>query len=51
MRQTILAGTFMCLAAGASAQTAIPLSTYADARGYLDVQVLTCAHIRRTRTH
>ncbi|MFL4997884.1 MAG: HdeA/HdeB family chaperone [Microvirga sp.] len=48
MRQTILAGTFMCLAAGASAQTAIPLSTYADARGYLDVQILTCAQLADT---
>ncbi len=32
----------------ADAQSAVPLSTYADARGYLDVQKLTCAQLADT---
>jgi hypothetical protein len=34
--------------AGASAQTAVPLSTYVDANGFLDVQSLTCAQLAAT---
>src|SRR5271169_1126586 len=33
---------------GALAQTAVPLSTYADANGFIDVQTLTCAQLAGT---
>ncbi len=49
MRQILLAGSATILfAAAAVAQTAVPLSTYADAKGYLDVQKLTCAQLADT---
>jgi len=49
MRSTIATGTIaLLIAGGASAQTAVPLSTYADSRGYLDVQTLTCAQLADT---
>ena len=49
MRQILLAGiaTFH-LAAPVGAQTAVPLSTYAVEKGYLDVQKLTCAQLADT---
>jgi hypothetical protein len=49
MRQILLAAvaTFH-LAAPVGAQTAVPLSTYADEKGYLDVQKLTCAQLADT---
>ena len=40
----ILLGSATCV----MAQTAVPLSTYADSRGYLDVQKLTCAQLADT---
>jgi hypothetical protein len=44
MRRVLLAGVFALAAAtAAQSQTAVPLSTYADANGNLDVQKLTCA--------
>ncbi|CAH1669001.1 conserved exported hypothetical protein [Hyphomicrobiales bacterium] len=33
---------------GALAQNAVPLSTYADANGFIDVQALTCAQLAAT---
>jgi hypothetical protein len=50
MRVILLLGA-MVLGVGASAshaQTAVPLATYADANGYLDVQTLNCAHLAGT---
>jgi inactivated superfamily I helicase len=35
-------------ASGAQAQTAVPLSAYADADGWIDVQKLTCGQLART---
>src|SRR4051812_34563859 len=32
----------------ASAQTAVPLSSYVDANGFIDVQALTCAQLAGT---
>jgi hypothetical protein len=49
MRSILLAGVLtVSMAASAAAQTAVPLSTYADAKGYLDVQKLTCAQLADT---
>jgi inactivated superfamily I helicase len=50
MRQRpLLAVAIMSLAAfGAQAQTAVPLSAYADADGWIDVQKLTCGQLART---
>src|SRR3954463_14891104 len=48
MRQTVLAGTFMCLAAGAGGPAAIPLSPYPDARGLLHVQLQPGAQLADT---
>jgi hypothetical protein len=49
MHKIMLSGVFtLQLVALASAQTAVPLSTYADARGYLDVQKLTCDQLANT---
>jgi len=46
---TLLAAAAMCLAANAvHAQTATPLSSYADADGWIDVQKLTCAQLAGT---
>ena len=45
----LLAATVMCLTANAvQAQTATPLSSYADADGWIDVQKLTCAQLAGT---
>jgi hypothetical protein len=40
----------MCLASapGAFAQNPVPLSSYADAEGFIDVQALTCAQLAGT---
>jgi HdeA/HdeB family len=46
-----LIGSIMFIAAaisGAQAQSPVPLSTYADANGYIDVQTLTCAQLANT---
>jgi HdeA/HdeB family len=49
MRRVLLAGVFALAAATvAQSQTAVPLSTYADANGNLDVQKLTCAELADT---
>ena len=49
MRQTTLvAAAFMITAFGAQAQTATPLSSYADADGWIDVQKMTCAQLAGT---
>jgi hypothetical protein len=37
-----------CLGAGAVAQAAVGLDTYADKEGYIDVQELTCAQLAGT---
>jgi hypothetical protein len=38
----------VAMISGAGAQTAVPLSTYVDANGFLDVQALTCAQLADT---
>jgi hypothetical protein len=44
-----LAGAALaCTVATAGAQTPVPLSSYADANGYIDVQALTCAQLAGT---
>ncbi len=50
MRTTLLATAALaaCLVTGANAQTATPLSAYADPDGWLDVQTLTCAQLAGT---
>jgi hypothetical protein len=50
MRQaTRLAAALLSAAAfGAQAQTAVPLSSYADADGWIDVQTMTCAQLAGT---
>ncbi len=50
MRQwTLLAAALMITGAfGASAQTATPLASYADADGWIDVQAMTCAQLAGT---
>jgi HdeA/HdeB family len=50
MRQILLvtAAIAGCLATGAQAQTATPLSAYADKEGWLDVQAITCAQLAGT---
>jgi hypothetical protein len=46
---TLLAAALMSVAAfGAHAQTAVPLSSYADAGGWIDVQALTCGQLAGT---
>jgi hypothetical protein len=46
---TLLAAALMVTAAfGAKAQTATPLSSYADAKGRIDVQKLTCGQLAGT---
>ena len=48
-RGALLALASMSLAAfGAQAQTAVPLSSYADADGWIDVQKLTCGQLAGT---
>jgi hypothetical protein len=49
MRQrTLLAAVLIVGAFGAEAQTPVPLSSYADADGWIDVQKLTCAQLAGT---
>ncbi|VFU09817.1 HdeA/HdeB family chaperone [Methylocella tundrae] len=50
MKRTWLATAALaaCFATGANAQVATPLSAYADAEGWLDVQTLTCAQLAGT---
>jgi hypothetical protein len=36
------------VAAGTDVQAQVPLSTYANANGYIDVQALTCAQLAGT---
>ena len=46
---TLPAAALMVAAAfGATAQTATPLSSYADAEGWIDVQKLTCGQLAGT---
>ena len=48
-RGALVAVTVMSLAAfGAQAQTAVPLSSHADADGWIDVQKLTCGQLAGT---
>ena len=48
-RGALLALASMSLAAfGAQAQTAVPLSSYADTDGWIDVQKLTCGQLAGT---
>ena len=44
----LFAVAFLASMTGAVAQSPTPLSSYADADGYLDVQTLTCAQLAGT---
>lgn len=44
----LAAALMMAVGFGAQAQTAAPLSSYADADGWIDVQKLTCAQLAGT---
>jgi inactivated superfamily I helicase len=44
----LVAATMSLVAFGAQAQTAVPLSSYADAGGWIDVQKLTCGQLAAT---
>ncbi|GLS21115.1 hypothetical protein GCM10007874_41320 [Labrys miyagiensis] len=48
MKTTFLAAVACFCVTAAGAQTATPLANYADAKGYLDVQTLTCAQLADT---
>jgi HdeA/HdeB family protein len=49
MKQKILLAAVLIIAGfSAEAQTAVPLSSYADADGWIDVQKLTCAQLAGT---
>ncbi len=43
----VSASVLMCVASIAKAEP-VPLSTYTDAKGYLDVQAFTCAQLANT---
>jgi hypothetical protein len=47
-RTTLAIAAIIAATLGAQAQTAVPLSTYADADGWVDVQKLTCAQLAGT---
>ena len=47
-RPALFAVAFLASIPGAVAQSPAPLSSYADADGYLDVQTLTCAQLAGT---
>jgi hypothetical protein len=48
MRSRLLLSVTLLVAAMASAKAQVPLSTYADANGFIDVQKLTCAQLAGT---
>jgi hypothetical protein len=48
MRKFLLLATTGLLFAGSSARAQVPLTAYADANGYIDVQTLTCAQLAGT---
>lgn len=49
IRSSLIAGAVVALGMPAAfAQTATPLTDYADANGFLDVQALTCAQLAGT---
>jgi hypothetical protein len=47
-QKTLLAAVLIIAGFGAEAQTAVPLSSYADADGWIDVQKLTCGQLAGT---
>ena len=48
MYKSLLAVSAVVSMTAASAHAQVPLSTYADANGYIDVQKLTCAQLAGT---
>ncbi|MHB2165890.1 HdeA/HdeB family chaperone [Alsobacter sp. R-9] len=48
MRMSIAAAALALSTAGALAQTPTPLTAYADANGFIDVQALTCDQLANT---
>jgi hypothetical protein len=48
MRNVLVLAALGLAFAGSGAQAQVPLSTYADANGFIDVQALTCAQIAGT---
>ena len=48
MRSKLLLSVTLLLASLASAQAQVPLSSYVDANGFIDVQKLTCAQLAGT---
>ena len=47
MRRSLLIAAFL-IGAGSAAQAQVELKNYADAKGYIDVQQLTCAQLAGT---
>ncbi len=48
MRKSLIVAAFLGLATMPAAHAQTPLSAYADANGYIDVQKLTCAQLAGT---
>jgi hypothetical protein len=49
MSRSLLSGAlFLATVSTAAAQTPVPLASYADANGFLNVQTLTCAQLADT---
>ena len=48
MHRSVMLGMILCMAATSSAPAQVDLSTYADAKGFLNVQKLTCAQLAGT---
>src|SRR5450432_1469854 len=48
MRRLLLLATSCLMLAGSSVQAQVPLSAYADANGFIDVQTLMCSQLAGT---
>jgi len=48
MRRLLLLATSCLILAGSSVQAQVPLSAYADANGFIDVQTLMCSQLAGT---
>jgi hypothetical protein len=48
MRKLLLLATTSLMLAGTSAQAQVPLSTYTDADGFIDVQAMMCSQLAGT---
>lgn len=48
MRKRLVLAAALLMVAGSAARAQVPLSTYMDANGYIDVQALTCGQLAGT---